>query len=104
MTDFSKQIEDAITKLKEQRASLEDKVRTDEKERTELEEYMKDVQLKTETLKASIIDSNKQLEELIGTISETENGYGKILTAGKTLMEIVSKNMEQHDFSVKIDS
>ena len=104
MTDFSKQIEDAITNLKEKRASLEDKVRMDEKERTELEEYMKDVQLKTETLKASIIASSKQLEELIDTISETENGYDKILTASKTLMEIVSKNMEEHDFSVKIDS
>lgn len=104
MTDFTVQIEEAIARLKEQQASLEDKIRIDQKEQTELEEYMKEVQLKTETLKATIIASNQKLKDLIRTISETENGYGKLLTAGNTLMEIVSKNMEEHDFSVKIDS
>lgn len=98
------QIEEAIARLKEQQASLEDKIRIDQKEQTELEEYMKEVELKTETLKTTIIESNRKLKDLIHTISETENGYGKLLTAGKTLMEIVSKNMKEHDFSVKIDS
>ena len=57
---------------------------------------MEEVRLKSEQLKAAVFESNQKLQLLVGTITETENGYGKLLTAGKTLMEIVAKNMEQH--------
>lgn len=98
------QIERAIAKLKEQRQSLEAKIRVHETERTELDTYMKEIQEKTKLLQVSIIESNKKLEQLVGTIAETENGFNKLVTAGKTLMEIVTKNMEEHEISFKIDS
>lgn len=94
--DVAKQIEDAIKELKAQKASLEEKIQVDDQERTELEQYMKEVQEKLEALRLSIEDSNKRLDDLVSTITETENGYGKLVTAGKTLMEIVSKNMDKH--------
>lgn len=93
--DVAKQIEDAIEELKAQKASLEEKIQVDDHERVELEQYMKEVQEKLEALRLSIEDSNKRLDDLVNTITETENGYGKLVTAGKTLMEIVSKNMDK---------
>ena len=104
MAEISKQIENAIIELKQQRKILEDKINADELEKSELETNMNDIQTKVQMLKSSIISSNKTLEELINTITETENGYEKLLAAGQTLMEIVSKNMERNDFCSKIDS
>ena len=99
--NISQQIEGAIEELKRQRDALEAKISADESERAELDQYMTEVRQKSEELKAAVIESNHKLELLVSTITETEDGYGKLLTAGKTLMEIVTKNMEQN--TEKID-
>jgi len=93
--DVAKQIESAIERLKTQKGTLEEDIEADKQELTELEEYMKETQTKIDALALSIENSAQQLKTLDTTIYETENGYDKLVNAGKTLMDIVSKNMEK---------
>ena len=99
----SEQIEQAIHKLKHQRAELEAKIQNDEEEKSELANKIKELEDKTELLKQSILDSQQKLELLANTIVETENGYSKIVTATNTLMDIVMKSMDSHKISVNND-
>lgn len=95
-----KQIECAIAELKRQKEMLEEKIKADEMEKAELETYLAELNDKTKALNESIADSNQKMQDLMTTLIETENGYGKLVTAGQTLMEIVSKSLGRHNISL----
>jgi septal ring factor EnvC (AmiA/AmiB activator) len=93
--EVAQKLEMAIEQLKSQKDVLEEDIKNDRLEKQQLEQYMAEVREKIEALQISLADSDVKLNQLIEVISESETGYQKIVTAGQTLMEIVTKNVEK---------
>ncbi len=91
--EIASAINGILERLHKKENELTEKISSDSEERTRLNNIIKDLKKKVDTLNSIIKNSEAELASLKKTIHETEDGYNKITEAGKTLMAIVSQNL-----------
>ena len=91
--EVAQTLKNVLDRLNETREALEGKIKEDSEERKRLAQEAADLQIKIDKIDRIVEKASRDLEELNGTISETQSGYDKIIEAGQTLMGIVSQSL-----------
>ena len=86
-------LKNVLDKLNGTKEGLEGKIKGDTEERDRLAQKAAELQSQIDRIDNSIVKASRDLEELNGTITETQSGYDKIVEAGQTLMGIVSQSL-----------
>lgn len=91
--EISQEIHTVLINLQKKNNELSDKIDSDIKRKSDLEEKVSELSKEIEKLNNSITLQEKKRIEISLTIDETEKGYNKIIDAGETLMAIISQNV-----------
>ena len=91
--EVAQTLKNVLDRLNETKEALESKIEGDAEERDRLAQEVSDLQARIDKIDNTIKKSTAELEELNGTITETQSGYDKIVEAGQTLMGIVSQSL-----------
>jgi len=95
--EVAQMLKNVLESLIGTKVALEGKIKGDTEERDRLAQKAAELQSQIDRIDNSIVKASRDLEELNGTITETQSGYDKIIEAGQTLMGIVSQSLPKID-------